>query len=137
MTSDWTDRLSEYLDGTLSPAEQAACEAWLAASADGRALLEELRRVVAKAKTLPDAPVPDSVWAGISKEIGGRTRERPTDVVPIGARAPAARRWSFTPMQLAAAAAVLVAIGAGVAIAVRPRITIGTKTPIALAPDTP
>ena len=72
-TTHWTERLSEYLDDTLTPAETAACEAWLSQSAEGRTLLEELRRVVAKAKTLPDVPVPVSVWAGISKEIGQQT----------------------------------------------------------------
>ena len=30
MSTHWTDRLSDYQDGELSPAENAACEAHLA-----------------------------------------------------------------------------------------------------------
>src|SRR5688572_21176915 len=96
-TTTWTERLSEYLDGTLTPAERAACEAWLAQSAEGRTLLDELRRVVAKAKTLPDAPVPASVWAGISAGIKAQAPERADDIVPIASRQPGvkpARRWN-------------------------------------------
>jgi len=69
MTTEWTDRLSEYLDGTLTPEERRACESWLQSSADGRVLLDELRRVVARAKTLPDAAVPESVWQGVAAGI--------------------------------------------------------------------
>src|SRR5574338_1246772 len=105
---DWTDRLSEYLDGTLTAEERQACEAWLASSEDGRALLADLRGVVAKAKTLPDAPVPESVWAGVSAAI----RKAGADVISIdsasrrlGVSAP--RRLQFSPLQLAAAAAIL------------------------------
>lgn len=138
MTNDWTDRLSEYLDGALSPAEQAACEAWLAANAAGRVLLEEIRGVVAKAKTLPDAPVPEAVWAGISAGLGPRTPGRSGGLVAIdAARRPAAspsyRRWSFTPIQALAAAAALLLIGGGVAIGVRVRL--GVKTPVAVGPN--
>ena len=126
MTTDWTDRLSEYLDDTLTPAERRACEAWLGSSADGRALLEDLRRVVAKAKTLPDVPVPESVWQGVAAGIraagAGRTEDR--GVVDIGsARAPAAstRRWSFTPVQFAAAAILVLAVGVAAGLSLRAR----------------
>jgi tetratricopeptide (TPR) repeat protein len=119
-TTDWTDRLSEYIDGTLTPAEQAACEAWLSQSAEGRLLLEELRQVVAAAKVMPDVAVPESVWAGISAGIGERPLGR-SDVVPITSRVPAKRRWSFGPMQLAAAAALFLAVGTGLGLAFRPK----------------
>jgi hypothetical protein len=112
-TTEWTDRLSEYIDGTLTPAEQAACEAWLSQSAEGRQLLDELRMVVAEAKGMPDAPVPESVWAGIRAGIGGAAPTRSAEVIPIAARAAAKRRWSFTPMQFAAAAALVLAAGVG------------------------
>jgi len=118
-TTHWTERLSEYLDGTLTPAEHAACEAWLAQSAEGRTLLDELRRVVAKAKTLPDVPVPAAVWGGISKAIGERTLGRSTEVTPITRASDRplsvvpSRRWNFSPIQLATAAALLLAIGVG------------------------
>ncbi|HTK56006.1 MAG TPA: hypothetical protein VL295_04235 [Gemmatimonadales bacterium] len=114
-TTDWMDRLSEYLDGTLTPEEQVACEAWLSSSAEGRELLQDLRRVVAQAKTLPEAPVPDAVWAGISAGI--RSSANGATVLPLEpARRLAVlppRRWQFSPLQLAAAAVVLLAVGLG------------------------
>jgi hypothetical protein len=115
---DWTDRLSEYLDGSLAPAEQAACEAWLASSAEGRELLADLRSVVAKAKTLPDAPVPDQVWSGISSAIGGS----PRGVIPIDSpRRPAVSpsRRPYKVWQLATAAVVLIGVGTVIGMQVR------------------
>jgi len=115
-TTNWTERLSEYLDGTLTPAETAACEAWLAQSAEGRTLLDELRRVVAKAKTLPDVPVPAAVWSGISAEIKKGAPAPSADVVPITTPRSVVkgkRQWNFSPIQLATAAALLLAIGVG------------------------
>ena len=135
-TNIWTDRLSEYIDGTLTPAEQAACEAWLAQSAEGRLLLDELRMVVAQAKTLPDVAVPEAVWSGISKEIGRQTLGR-SDVVSIDSRAAErplsvvrSRRWSFAPMQMAAAAGLFLAVGAGLGIALRPKGTPADPPPL-------
>jgi len=114
-TNTWTDRLSEYIDGTLTPAEQAACEAWLSQSAEGRLLLDELRMVVAEAKRMPEVPVPESVWQGIREQTLGRS-----EVIPIDSKSAErpfavvrSRRWQFTPMQLAAAAALVLATGVG------------------------
>ena len=127
---DWTDRLSEYLDGTLTPEERSACEAWLASSEDGRALFADLRSVVAKAKTLPDAPVPESVWAGVSAAI----KKPEASIVQIeGTRRLAvspSRRLQFSPLQMAAAAAILLALGAGIGSKIRTVV----KTPIAQNP---
>src|SRR3989442_1003656 len=51
MTKDnWTDRLSEYVDGTLAVGERAALEAHLTGCAACAVTLEELRRVVARAR---------------------------------------------------------------------------------------
>ena len=131
MTANWLDRLSEYLDGTLTPEERSACEAWLASNEEGRALLADLRRVAAKAKTLPDAPVPESVWAGVSAAI----RKPDAAVISIDSAprrlAPSpSRRWQFTPLQLAAAAAILLAIGLGIGTKIRTVV----KYPIAENP---
>jgi len=128
-TTNWIDRLSEYLDGTLTPAERAACEAWLASSAEGQELLQELRRVVARAKTLPDVAVPDAIWSGIQREIAkAPVAPAATDVLPF--RSPARGRSNYTPFQLAAAAVVLLAIGIGFGLKVRT----GTGTTIAEHP---
>ena len=120
-TTNWIDRLSEYLDGTLTPEEHTACEAWLASSAEGQVLLQDLRRVVAKAKTLPEVAVPEGVWAGISAGIREQTLGRSSGIVALEDHraerlellSTAKRRWQFSPLQLAAAAVVLLAVGIG------------------------
>jgi len=135
-TNDWTDRLSEYIDGALTPAEQAACEAWLSQSAEGRDLLAELRQVVAQAQAMPEVAVPESVWAGIKAEIGQPTLGR-SDVVSIASRVPAKRRWSFTPLQLAAAAALVLTagVGGGLYLSSGVKITVADRGPLVPAPD--
>lgn len=52
------ERLSAYIDGALSPREQAQLEAQLAQDADLRARLESLRRTVALVRALPSVPAP-------------------------------------------------------------------------------
>lgn len=120
-THDWTDRLSEYLDGSLTPAERAACEAWLGAHPEGRALLAELAAVKDEARQLADRPVPAEVWSGVLAGIRRAPRARSAPVVSLPARAAqrGARRWAFSPLQLAAAAAVLLALGLGIGVKVR------------------
>ena len=100
---DWTDRLSEYLDGELSHAERTALEAHLADCPDCRTVLEELRAVVVTARALPDLPPAHDLWPAIA--------ERTRDVVPFRARA--LRRlpeWT----RLAAAAVLFAAVGSGI-----------------------
>lgn len=114
-TNDWTDRLSDYLDDSLTPAEQAACEAWLASNAEGRELLADIRSVVAKAKTLPDAPVPDQVWSGIAMAIGGRTLGRSEEIISLADRRAerplSVIRRPYKVWQLATAAVLLLSVG--------------------------
>lgn len=50
--------LSAYIDGALSPREQARLEAQLAQDADLRARLESLRRTVALVRGMPSVPAP-------------------------------------------------------------------------------
>jgi tetratricopeptide (TPR) repeat protein len=118
MNTDWTNRLSEYLDGALTPAEQAACEAWLASNAEGRELLADLRGVVAKAKTLPDVPVPDQVWGEIASAIGSA----PRGVIPIETPrrlAVSPPRRPYKSWQLATAAVLLLGIGTVIGLQMR------------------
>jgi anti-sigma factor RsiW len=106
MKDQWTDRLSEYVDGELTPAERTALEAHLAACGACRQTLEELRRVVARAQALDDQPPVADLWPGIAEHIG---------VVSLAARrdAGARRRLSFTIPQLVAASIVLALLSAG------------------------
>ena len=49
MHEEWTDRLSDFLDGELPADEQRAVEAHLRGCAACAAVLEDLKRVVARA----------------------------------------------------------------------------------------
>lgn len=57
--------LTGYLDGELSPSEQAEVESHLPACDPCRGELEELRELVGSVKSLPTIPVPDSLSEGI------------------------------------------------------------------------
>jgi len=108
MTDRWLDRLSEYLDGDLPPAERTALEAHLSECAACRETLTGLRRVVTRAHALVDQPAPANLWAGIASRIGAAG----TPVVALSAWQ-GRRRLSLSVPQLAAAAVLLLAVGAG------------------------
>jgi hypothetical protein len=57
--------LTGYLDGELSPREQAEVESHLPACDPCRGELDELRELVGSVKNLPTIPVPDSLSEGI------------------------------------------------------------------------
>lgn len=103
----WDARLSEYLDGDLSAAERDTCEAHLAGCTGCARLLEELKAVVAGARSLPAAPPPAELWAAIESRLE-------TPVLQMRPRAALRermdRRWSFTGLQLVGAAAGLIAV---------------------------
>jgi len=101
----WTDRLSEYVDGTLADGERAALEAHLAGCAACAATLDELRHVVTRARGLEDRPPAADLWLGIAERIGIRT-----DVVSLSARR-RARQLSFSVPQLIAASIALALVG--------------------------
>jgi hypothetical protein len=126
MSDNWTNRLSEYLDGELPESERATLEAHLRACADCRATLEQLRRVVARAQALDDRPPTADLWPAIARHVG---------VVSLDARR-ARRRLSFTVPQLAAAAVALALLSGGSAWLLRrptagpPSQTTTTPSPI-------
>ena len=109
---DWTGRLSEYLDGELTPDERDAIERHLAGCDACAATLEELRRVVERARSLPPRAPAADLWGGIAERIDARAAID-ARVVPLRARAP--RRFSFTLPQLAAASVLLAVLSGGVA----------------------
>jgi hypothetical protein len=116
MNDQWTDRLSEYVDGELAAGERSALEAHLATCGDCRATLGDLRRVVARAKSLEDRAPKADLWSGVAERIGaGR-------VVAIRSR-----RFSFSVPQLIAASIALVLLsGGGAWLALKPRPTQGS-----------
>jgi anti-sigma factor RsiW len=109
---EWTDRLSDYLDGELPADECEAIEAHLKACASCAAVLNDLKRVVARAGAVDARPPQADLWGGIAGRI-----EAPASaagrVTPFARRD--ARRFAFTLPQLAAAAAVLMAVSGGIA----------------------
>jgi len=114
MSDNWTNRLSEYLDGDLPASERPALEVHLQGCGDCRATLQQLRRVVARAQGLDDSPPAADLWPAIAQHMG---------VVSLDARR-ARRRLSFTVPQLAAAAVALVLLSGGSAwLALRGRST--------------
>jgi len=102
MNDQWTDRLSEYVDGELANGERTALEAHLATCAACRATVEDLRKVVGRARALDDRAPKADLWPGVAKRIGSGK------VVEIGSR-----RFSFNVPQLIAASIALVLVSGG------------------------
>ena len=95
MADVWTDRLSEYIDDELTPAERTALESHLPACRECTATIADLRAVVARARHLPGRPPSADLWPGIEPRITSL------------------RRFSFTMPQLIAAGLALMLMSAG------------------------
>ena len=109
MNDQWTNRLSEYLDGELDGVERGALEAHLATCGECRVTLGELRQVVARAKMLEDRPPQQDLWAGIRAGLTPGIGARLTP----GRRPGVSRRFSFSIPQLLAASIALVLLSGG------------------------
>jgi len=126
----WTNRLSEYIDGELDSSERAVLEAHLATCGQCFATLADLREVVARAKSLEDREPTKDLWAGI------RAGMTPANDAAPGRQAvrPFGRRFSFSVPQLMAASIALVLLsGGGAWLALRssqsPELRFGETTP--------
>ncbi len=106
MSDQWTDRLSEYLDGDLSEAERSELQTHLVGCVECGEIVERLRRVVARAEALDDRPPSRALWSGIVAQI--RTDDRGERAVPKSTRSTVGRRISFTVPQLMAAGIALI-----------------------------
>lgn len=102
----WRNRLSEYLDGDLTPGESEELEHHLTECEECRSTVEELRQVVTRARGLEDTEPDRDLWAGIVDRI-----EAPA-VVPLAERRKR-RRVSFSVPQLLAAGITLILVSAG------------------------
>lgn len=124
----WTHRLSDHIDGELSAAEKAECEAHLARCPACAGTLDELRAVVAQASLLPELPPERDLWPGIEHRLAPR--------VPAGsadARGARGRRVAMTVPQLMAASIALVLFSVGGAWLLLPGS--GEPSPLALAEE--
>ena len=113
MHEEWTDTLSDYLDGELPDEERRAVDAHLRGCAGCSAVLNELKRVIVRAQGVAVAPRPPAadLWAGIAARIDLSRRRADSIVVSFTPRAP--RRVTFTLPQLAAAAVLIAAVSGG------------------------
>ena len=116
----WTDQLSDYLDDELTSDERSAVEKHLRGCAACAAVLDDLERLVAQARSAAPRPPVADLWGGIAARIEpagtGSASVPPTAppsrVTKFAAREP--KRLAFTLPQLAAAAALLIAVSGGV-----------------------
>jgi hypothetical protein len=121
MHEEWTDKLSDYLDGELSEAESRAVDAHLRDCAHCAGVLNDLKRVVARAQASGHSARPPQadLWAGIADRIDARHAQGASADLhsPVGKvaafRGRASRRFAFTLPQLAAAAALVAAVSGG------------------------
>jgi anti-sigma factor RsiW len=97
---EWTDKLSDYLDDELTADERAAVDAHLRECRECVAVLNDLKRVVARAQAASAdvRPPAADLWPGVSGRI--ETIRQP-------------RKIAFTVSQLAAAAALVAAVSGG------------------------
>jgi anti-sigma factor RsiW len=109
MTDQWNDRLSEYIDDELTPAERAQLEAHLVTCRECAGTLDELREVVTRAGSLTPRPPAADLWPGIAPRL-----ERSATVAPFQPRIDrTSRRFSFTMPQLVAAGLALMVMSGG------------------------
>lgn len=110
MSEHLNELLSDYLDDEVTTLERMRVESHLAQCAQCRADLEGVRGVVRRAGSLDDRPPERDLWAGIAERLGSADT---SDVVPFAPRRHG--RFTFTWVQLAAAASILIALSAGAA----------------------
>jgi len=110
MTDRWTDSLSDYLDGELTPEDRSELGRHLEGCAACAATLEELERVTERARTLVDHEPARDLWPAIEAHLASRSAAGP-DVNPVAAPKPRRPRVvSFTWPELAAAGIAVVAL---------------------------
>jgi hypothetical protein len=124
------ERLAAYLEGDLSPAEQAQADQHLTECAACAESLVELRAITSEAAQLPLLAPSRDLWTGIEARIS-------TPVTPLESTRAPVRRAPRRPWQLAIAAGALVAVSAGTTYlitahsgeAVRQPVTVATTVP--------
>jgi anti-sigma factor RsiW len=121
MTDPGLDRLSDYVDGDLDDATTRALEAHLATCAQCRATRDELRRVVAKARSIGYRMPQRDLWSNIEAQVAPQRRD--ASVPQIGPR-----RVTMSVWRLAAAAAIVATLAGGFAWMLATRGTGGAIT---------
>jgi hypothetical protein len=109
MTDQWTEKLSDYLDGELDTLESEALEAHLLQCAECGQTLQQLRAVVARAGAVADREPPRDLWPEIAARLAAPQVELLTDEATSRSK----RRLSFSIPQLAAASVAIMLMSAG------------------------
>ncbi len=115
MTDLWTDKLSEYLDGSLPAPERLAVSQHLEACAECRETLAQLATVIEQASSLADAEPTHDLWPGIAGRLGPRVAE----VIEMPRRRPERRITLGIPQLMAAGIALAILSGTAVWFAMR------------------
>jgi len=102
--TEWTDKLSDYLDAELSDQEQRAVAAHVAECAECARTLDQLRTVAEHARRLTPIEPSADLWSGIAGRIAADGAR------PVAGTFGARRRFSFTWPELVAASVLLVLI---------------------------
>jgi len=103
--TEWTDKLSDYLDAELSDPDQRAVAAHVAGCAECARTLDQLRAVAERARQLTPTEPSADLWKGVASRLESADSARPVTGT-FGAR----RRFSFTWPELVAASLLLVLI---------------------------
>jgi anti-sigma factor RsiW len=107
MNDDRFQRLSDYLDGGLSPAGRAELERDLEADEELRTVLAELRSVKQAGETVIDVAPDTDLWPDIARRIEADR------VVDLSSARSARRTFTFTVPQFAAAMIGALLMGSG------------------------
>jgi hypothetical protein len=109
----WTDRLSEYLDDELDAAERAAVDDHLRGCAGCRAILDDLRRLQVRARSLRDRDPERDLWRHIAREIGHPEAAEDDPKDELAVRRGRKVRVPWLRVGTAAAAVMVLGIGIG------------------------
>ncbi len=107
MNDDRFHRLSEYLDGGLSPADRAELERDLESDVELRTVLSELRTVKQLGEAVTDLAPDTDLWPAIAERIDADR------VVELSSARRARRTFTFTVPQFAAAMIGALLMGSG------------------------
>jgi hypothetical protein len=116
------ERLAAYMEGDLSPAEQAVAEEHLDDCAPCAEVLAQLRAIASQAATMPALEPSRDLWSGIESRIA--TPVTLLDGSPAAVKRAPRRQWQF-----AIAAAALIAASAGTTYLIVARHS-GSATPV-------
>jgi len=109
MTDRFQGKLSEYVDGDLTPEDHELVERHVGDCAECAEILDDLRAVLSRTAALPERRPAGDLWSGIRDRIDALDDPRAT---PIEPRRETGRRIALTVPQLAAAALTLASLSA-------------------------